>query len=122
MIDLELGQGGRKRQVVWVRQIDMQEGSKSHNICISTRNIETESEGNRLSNQVLSNLLLDTWVQQIVVKKNDRKKWYNQNAVLFSLVVEPVLGTLRIDLGRVNKGALSTGDNKDKIFLKCILL
>ena len=107
MIDLELGQGGRKRQVVWVRQIDMQEGSKSHNICISTRNIETESEGNRLSNQVLSNLILNTWVQQIVVKQN---------------IVESVLGTLRIDLGRVNKGALSTGDNKDKIFLKCILL
>ena len=41
---------------------------------------------------------------------------------LFSLVVEPVLGTLRIDLGRVNKGALSGGDNRDKIFLKCILL
>ena len=45
-----------------------------------------------------------------------------KSGVLFSLVVEPVLRTLRIDLGRVNKGALSAGDNKDKIFLKCILL
>ena len=91
MIDLELGQGGRKRQVVWVRQIDMQEGSTSHNICISARNIETESEGNRLSNHVLSNLLLDTWVLQIVVKQNERKYWQNQNWEwsLFYLVVEP---------------------------------
>ena len=41
---------------------------------------------------------------------------------LFSLVVEPVLGTLRIDLGRVNKGALSGGDNKVEFVLTRILL
>ena len=45
-----------------------------------------------------------------------------ESGLLFSLVVALVLGTLRIDLGRVNKGALSDGDNKDKIVLTCILL
>ena len=43
-----------------------------------------------------------------------------KNGVLFSLVVEP--GTLRIDLGRVNRGVLSGGDNRDKIVLTRILL
>ena len=43
-----------------------------------------------------------------------------KSGVLFSQVVEPVLGTLRIDLGRVNKGALSGGDNQNKIVFTCI--